>query len=65
MIIPIILFFLVMLFIILFQGSGKNKKCSHKNAVLRTIYTSMNCETTAEFCQDCGKQLTESKTDCR
>ena len=39
--------------------------CKHKNTILRTIYSSINCETTAVFCQNCAKQLTEAKTDCR
>lgn len=40
------------------------KKCKHKNKVLRVIETVVTCETTATFYQDCGKQLTEPKTDC-
>ena len=47
------------------NGFSKPFKCKHKNKVLRTIYSSINCETTAVFCQDCAKQLTEAKTDCR
>ncbi len=43
----------------------KRLKCRHKNKVLRVIYTVVTCETTATFCQDCAKQLTEAKTDCR
>ena len=39
--------------------------CKHKNKVLRVIYSVVNCETTATFCEDCGKQLTKPKTDCR
>ncbi len=47
------------------NGFSKPFKCKHKNKVLRVIYSCINCETTATFCQDCAKQLTEAKTDCR
>lgn len=48
-------------------GSDINhrRNCKHKNKVLRVIYSCVNCETTAIFCQDCAKQLTEAKIDCR
>ncbi len=47
------------------NGFSKPFKCKHKQKVLRVIHSVVTCETTAIFCQDCGKQLTEAKTDCR
>lgn len=38
--------------------------CPHSNIVTRTIEATCGCETTAEFCFDCNKRLTEPKTDC-
>lgn len=43
----------------------KAAKCTHKNIVTRTIWSAVSCEQTANFCADCGKQLSETKTDCR
>ena len=43
----------------------KGLQCQHENSVTRTIYSSINCETTTNFCKDCGKQITEAITDCR
>ncbi len=39
--------------------------CSHKNKYIKVIRAVINCETTAIFCEDCGKQLTKEKTDCQ
>lgn len=39
--------------------------CTHTNTIIKAINTNVNCETTAEFCLDCGIQLTKPKTDCR
>ena len=43
------------------------KICIHRKEMQRTrvIYSTPTCETTATFCGDCGKQLTDAKTDCR
>ncbi|MBS7234259.1 hypothetical protein KHA90_25010, partial [Flavobacterium psychroterrae] len=38
--------------------------CSHEIAVIRVIESVGTCETTSEFCIECGKQLTEPKTEC-
>ena len=38
--------------------------CPHWIAKTRTLTAQCGCETTAEFCTECGKQLTEPKTDC-
>jgi hypothetical protein len=38
--------------------------CPHDIAVIRTITAECGCETTAEFCTDCGKRLTDPKTEC-
>ncbi|MBY0485661.1 MAG: hypothetical protein K2P85_00485 [Flavobacteriaceae bacterium] len=60
----IVIFFTIslgMFFKVIIEGF----QCEHKNKVTRTIYTSHNCETTADFCKDCSKQVSEAKTDCR
>lgn len=38
--------------------------CPHTYTVKKVIKANANCETTAEFCFDCGLQLTQPKTDC-
>lgn len=38
--------------------------CIHKMKVTRTITAECGCETTAEFCVDCGEQLSDKKTEC-
>lgn len=38
--------------------------CSHEVAVTVTLSAECGCETTAEFCTECGEQLTQPKTDC-
>lgn len=38
--------------------------CPHDIAETRVIQAACGCETTAEFCTECGEQLTEPKTDC-
>lgn len=40
-------------------------ECEHKNQVTRVLKAVVTCETTAIFCKDCNKQLTEPETDCR
>ena len=45
-------------------NGNKPKRCDHNNCVMRVISTVVTCETTAIFCQDCGKQLSKPKTDC-
>ena len=37
-------------------------KCPHKHQVLRTIGGHCTVVITAVFCQDCGKQLTKTKS---
>lgn len=39
--------------------------CPHKIIYLKVIESIVNCETTVEVCEDCGKIVTEPKTDCR
>jgi hypothetical protein len=53
------------MFCIFIQMLIKAAKCAHTNKVTRTFWTATNCEQTADFCADCGKQLSETKTDCR
>jgi hypothetical protein len=38
--------------------------CQHDIAETRTLSAECGCETTAEFCIECGEQLTKSKTEC-
>jgi len=38
--------------------------CPHDIAETRVVESVATCETTAEFCIECGKQLTEPKTEC-
>ena len=38
--------------------------CPHIIAEIRTLTAQCGCETTAEFCIDCGEQLTKPKTEC-
>lgn len=38
--------------------------CPHDIAETRVIESVATCETTAEFCIECGEQLTEPKTEC-
>jgi hypothetical protein len=53
------------LFCIFIQMLIKSKNCAHNNIVTRTFWASTTCEETADFCADCGTQLTEIKMDCR
>ena len=41
------------------------RKCTHKRTVTRVLWSAGPCEETADFCRDCGTQVTETKTDCR
>lgn len=41
------------------KGSG----CKHSNIITRVIYTAATCETTSDFCADCGVQVGKTKTD--
>lgn len=38
--------------------------CPHDIAETRVVESVATCETTASFCIECGKQLTEPKTEC-
>ncbi len=38
--------------------------CPHNIVYLKVIESIVTCETTVEVCQDCGKILTEPKTNC-
>ena len=38
--------------------------CPHDQNVLRVIDSVATCETTAEFCTECKKQLSKPKTEC-
>jgi len=38
--------------------------CTHDIAETRVIESVATCETTAEFCIECGEQLTPKKTEC-
>lgn len=38
--------------------------CPHDIAEIRVIESVATCETTAEFCIECGEQLTPPKTEC-
>jgi len=40
------------------------EECPHDIAETRVIESVATCETTAEFCIECGEQLTQPKTDC-
>jgi hypothetical protein len=39
-------------------------ECKHENKYIKTLETTVNCQTTAICCYDCGKQLTKAKTEC-
>lgn len=45
-------------------GSKRKVRCKHLNLIKRVIEALVTCETTAAFCADCGKQITQPKTDC-
>lgn len=64
MIISFVLGFAIAVAFVLYALREPTPKCSHKNQILRTIYSSINCETTALFCQDCYKQISTAKTEC-
>lgn len=38
--------------------------CKHTNTFIRVLQSVVTCETTALFCADCGKQITEPNTEC-
>lgn len=38
--------------------------CDHEKTHIKVIESIVTCETTVEVCEDCGKILTEPKTDC-
>jgi len=40
------------------------EECPHDIAETRTLHAECGCETTAEFCIECEKQLTQPKTEC-
>lgn len=40
------------------------KALQNNHITTRTLNASGTCETTAEFCDECGSQLTQPKTDC-
>ena len=40
------------------------EECPHDIAEIRVLDSVATCETTAEFCIECGKQLTQPKTEC-
>ncbi len=41
-----------------------NEICKHQNKITRVLIVTSTCETTVVECADCGKQLSEPKTDC-
>lgn len=47
------------------RNQFKRATCKHENKVIGVLNTVVTCETTAIFCKDCKKQLTEPITDCR
>ena len=38
--------------------------CPHYSQIIKPLGGSVNCETTVLKCMDCGKILSEPKTDC-
>lgn len=38
--------------------------CPHDISEIRVLQSVATCETTAEFCIECGEQLTQPKTEC-
>ena len=38
--------------------------CKHIDQLTEVIEVTATCETTIQVCADCGKQLTEPKTEC-
>lgn len=40
------------------------EECKHPLRITRVISTTATCETTVEECTDCGKTLTQPKTNC-
>lgn len=47
------------------SGGLKATACMHTTRTIRVLSAIVGCETTAEFCACCGKQLTKPNTDCR
>lgn len=39
--------------------------CKHHKTIIRVLKITTTCETTVVECMDCGKKLTQPKTDCR
>ena len=44
--------------------AASEKNCCNGETTLKVIESTAGCETTAMICTTCGKQLTDSKTDC-
>ncbi len=66
----IILLFIFAMFcgaimVLFVQLIAKAITCTHTKKVTRTFWTATSCEETADFCADCGTQLSETKIDCR
>lgn len=45
-------------------GPEPQKGCKHSRTFKKVLSTAVTCETTVTACMDCGKELTEHKTDC-
>lgn len=46
------------------QNYSITEVCPHEIAETRTLNAECGCETTAQFCIECGEQLTKPKTEC-
>lgn len=46
------------------ENNSITEICSHDIAETRVLNSVATCEITAEFCVECGKQLTKPKTEC-
>ncbi len=46
-------------------NSNECKGCDHIDKITVVLNSTINCETTALRCTNCGEILTEPKTDCR
>lgn len=41
-----------------------HENCPHQHTEIRQLAVYCTCEVTAEFCSDCGEQLSEEQWEC-
>lgn len=57
-------FYLLLKFLAAKAYHNHFSNCKHINQSTKTIEVAATCITTVEVCDDCGKVLTQPKTDC-